>query len=110
MQAGVAPVAAREAYMVAFHAAQAALLDRRGDVPRTHSGVHGEFGRLAKEEPRLGRDLSRFLSKAYELKDIADYGVGSTIEASMAQAAIHDAERFLAAVELLLSGGRAPAG
>jgi uncharacterized protein (UPF0332 family) len=45
--AGVAEVAAREAYMAAFHAAQAYLADKRDRVPKTHAGVHGAFGQLA---------------------------------------------------------------
>src|SRR5690348_15234721 len=70
LDAGVAPVAAGEAYMAAFHAAQALIFERQGDVPRTHSGVHGAFGRLAKDEPRLGPRYGKLLPDAYEQGDL----------------------------------------
>jgi uncharacterized protein (UPF0332 family) len=105
MQAGVPDVAAREAYMASFHAAQALIFERQGKSPRTHSGVHGAFGRLAKAEPGLGRASGKFLPNAYELKDIADYSTDRTVEADEAEA-IRDAAEFLAAVEAVL--GAAP--
>jgi uncharacterized protein (UPF0332 family) len=106
MQAGVPDVAAREAYMASFHAAQAFLFERRGKVPRTHSGVHSVFGQLAKGEPGLGRMFGRFLPNAYELKDIADYRTDRTVEPEQADAALRDAAEFLAAVVAVL--GAAP--
>jgi uncharacterized protein (UPF0332 family) len=106
MRAGVPDVAAREAYMTSFHAAQALIFERRGKVPRTHSGVHGIFGQLAKGEPGLDRALGRFLPNAYELKDIADYSTDRTVEPDEAEAAIRDAAEFLGAVEAVL--GAAP--
>jgi uncharacterized protein (UPF0332 family) len=55
-------VAAREAYMAAFHAAQACLFERDGRAPKTHSGVHAAFGLLAAGEAGLGRRLGSFLA------------------------------------------------
>jgi hypothetical protein len=45
--------AGRAAYLAAFHAAQALIFERGGKVPKTHHGVHAQFSRLAKNEPRI---------------------------------------------------------
>jgi uncharacterized protein (UPF0332 family) len=46
--------AGRNAYLAAFHAAQALIFERSGKVAKTHRGVHAEFNRLVK-----GRDADR---------------------------------------------------
>jgi uncharacterized protein (UPF0332 family) len=46
-------VAAREAYYAAYHAAEAYIFEQTGKVATTHRGVRGEFGRLARCEPRI---------------------------------------------------------
>ena len=80
-------VAAREAYMAAFHAAQACLFERDGRAPKTHSGVHAAFGQLAAREPGLGRRLGSFLPRAYNLKDISNYSTTRTVSEAQAGAA-----------------------
>ena len=70
--AGVGEDAGRDAYLASFHAAQALILARSGKIVKTHRGVHRLFSQLAKNEPEL-REFARFLSQAYNLKDIADY-------------------------------------
>ena len=102
--ADVPRVAAREAYMAAFHAAQGILFERTGRVHKTHSGVHAAFGRLAKAEPMLGVDLGRFLAQSYDLKDAADYRLAPMITADMAEEAIRKAKHFVARVEAVLGG------
>ena len=94
-RAGAEESAAREAYLAAFHGAQALIRQRLGKVPRTHRGVHGTFHRLADEDPALGPELGRFLARAYQLKDIADYSTTQTITAA-------EAGRFVAAVDKAL--------
>ena len=103
--AGVGEDAGRDAYMAAFHAAQALILARFGRVVKTHRGVHRLFSQLAKNETRL-REFSRFLSQAYNLKDIADYELGpeAAVPLDRASAAIDRAERFVdRAAEILRS-------
>ena len=103
--AGVGEDAGRDAYMAAFHAAQALILARFGRVVKTHRGVHRLFSQLAKNETRL-RAFSRFLSQAYNLKDIADYELGpeAAVPLDRASAAIDMAERFVdRAAEILKS-------
>jgi uncharacterized protein (UPF0332 family) len=66
--AGVGEDAGRDAYLAAFHAAQALIVARSGKVVKTHRGVHRLFAQLAKNEARL-REFSCFLSRAYNLKE-----------------------------------------
>lgn len=96
-------VAAREAYMAAFHAAQAVLFERVGQVPKTHSGLHGAFGRVARAEFGLGRDLGRIFAEAYEFKDIADYRIERTISNEAALEAIARSETMVERVTRFLS-------
>ena len=101
-------VAAREAYYAAYHAAEAYIFEQTGKVAITHRGVRGEFGRLARREPRIGRELTRFLATAYQLKATADYGIGpavAPISADQATAAIAIARRFIDTVTQLLPPG-----
>lgn len=99
-------IAAREAYLAVFHAAEAYIFELTGKVAKTHRGVRSEFTRLARNEPRIGRDLTTFLGTAYQFKAIADYAVGSAntpISAEEAIAAIRVAERFIDAVSGILA-------
>jgi len=53
LEADVPDVAAREAYLAAFHAAQALVVERTRREAKTHKGVHTEFARLTRREPRM---------------------------------------------------------
>ena len=96
LNAGVGEDAGRDAYLACFHAAQALILQRSGKVAKTHRGAQRLFSQLAKSEPEL-REFARFLSQAYNLKDIADYELGATaiVPLDRAGAAIDTAERFI---------------
>jgi uncharacterized protein (UPF0332 family) len=99
-------IAAREAYLAAFHAAEAYIFEQTGKVAKTHRGVRGEFARLARNEPRIGRDLTTFLGTAYQFKTIADYSVGpaaTPISAEEATAALDTARRFIDTISQVLS-------
>lgn len=106
--------AAREAYMASFYAAQAYIFERTGKVSKTHHGVQTEFFRLTKEDPRADQELRRFLSRSYEYKSIADYGMGSEAVTSATEAAdaVAMARLFLAhfrsVVPLPAAGGDKP--
>jgi uncharacterized protein (UPF0332 family) len=99
-------IVAREAYLAVFHAAEAYLFERSGKPAKTHRGLRGEFGRLARNDPRIDREFLTFLVEAYEYKSTADYGVGSTsrpITAEDARSALETAERFLDCIAGLMS-------
>lgn len=98
-------VAAREAYLAAFSAAMAYIAALTGKIVKTHSGTRSEFNRLARAEARIPRDLVRFLASSYQLKTVADYGIGDamdTVSASEAAAAIETADRFIACIAVLI--------
>lgn len=95
-------VAAREAYMAAFHAAQATIFERAGRVVKTHKGVHSTFASIAKGDPLLGAGLGRFLTNAYKYKDTADYRPRSAITAASAAEAIAGARHLLERVKAAL--------
>jgi uncharacterized protein (UPF0332 family) len=67
--------------------------------------VHAQFARLTRDELRLGSELRQFLAQAYDLKSIADYGLGPDTDVPLdrASAAIDTAERFVNRVMQLLS-------
>lgn len=97
-------VGAREAYLAAYHAAEALVFERTGKIAKTHRGVRTEFLRLTRTERLIERPLLEFLARAYELKAMADYGTGAeaVIPVETAKAAFETARRFLEVVEFLL--------
>ena len=101
----LAEAAGRAAYLAAFHAAQALIFERIGKVPKTHHGVHAQFSRLARNEPRIGIELPRFLSQAYDFKTVADYEIGpdATVPLLEAISAIEAAQRFIDRIVELLN-------
>ena len=76
LTAQVGEDAARNAYLAAFHAAQALIAEQTGKDAKTHKGVHAQFARLTRDEPRVDAQLRRFLPQAYDMKSAADYGLG----------------------------------
>jgi uncharacterized protein (UPF0332 family) len=101
---GLNDAAGRAAYLAGFHAAQALISERTGRAVKTHKGVHAEFHRLTKDDPRLPDELRTFLSQTYNLKAVADYETGPGVEVSAEQAAkaLERSRRFVAHLESLL--------
>lgn len=97
-------IAGREAYLAAYHAAQALILDRTGRIARTHKGARTLLAEMARADTALA-PLVMFLARAYELKSLADYGVGpeAQVSADAAQAAITTAGALLDQVAALLA-------
>lgn len=54
-------VAGREAYLAAFHAAQALIHDRTGQVAKTHRGVRVGFLMLTRDSGTIDLELREFL-------------------------------------------------
>jgi len=105
LAAGVAEDAARDAYLAAFHAAQALIAERTSRRVKTHRGVHVQFARLTKDEARLDPELRRFLPHTYDMKAIADYetGPGAVIPPEQVETAIETAARFVECIAELLA-------
>jgi uncharacterized protein (UPF0332 family) len=96
--------AGRTAYLAGFHAVQALIIEISGHIYKSHSGVHGEFSRLVKEEPHVDGELRAFLGRTYSFKAIADYETGPVahISAENAREAIDWARRFIECVAGLM--------
>lgn len=96
--------AGRNAYLAGFHIAQALIYERLGRIMKTHNGVQAEFLRLTKDDIRIDSDLRLFLSRAYNLKAIADYetGPGSEISHERAAEAVKTGKRFVAEIAVLI--------
>jgi uncharacterized protein (UPF0332 family) len=97
--------AGRSAYLAAFHAAQAFILDRSGRVAKTHKGVHVQFAKFAAEEPRIDIELRRFLQRAFNLKAVADYEMGpdAVVPLERAAAALDTASRLVDCIAEIVS-------
>jgi uncharacterized protein (UPF0332 family) len=106
--ANIPEVAAREAYYAAFHAAECYIFEQTGNVAKTHKGVHGEFSRLAKDDPQVSKDLLPFLSQAYNYKSLYGYEVGplAKIYAGDALDTIQKATRFVDCIAARLQAGK----
>jgi uncharacterized protein (UPF0332 family) len=103
--AEVPDVAAREAYLAVYHAAEAYIFELTGKAVKTHRGIRSQFNRLAQDEPRIGSQLLTFFAEGYKFKAIADYGIGpaiETISAEDATSAIDTAARFIDSITQLL--------
>ncbi len=87
MGAGLNDDAGRAAYLAGLHAAQAFIFETTRRVYRRHSGVQREFSRLVRDDPRIDVGLRTLLSRAYQLRAIADYltGPGSHVAADTAR-------------------------
>jgi uncharacterized protein (UPF0332 family) len=96
--------AGRNAYLAAFHAAQALIFERTGKCAKTHQGVQSEFHRLAKTECAMDRTFPAFLSQVYNLKAVADYELGpdAEIPAERSAAVIETAGRFVDCIAVLI--------
>jgi uncharacterized protein (UPF0332 family) len=73
------------------------IAERTGKDAKTHKGVRAQFARLTRNYPRLGLERRQFLAQAYDIKSIADYGLGPipTCRSTAPAAAIDAAEQFV---------------
>ena len=97
--------AGRAAYLACFHAEQALLFEREERVVKTHNGVHTEWQRLTREDEEVDKDLRGLLSRSFQLKVTADYGLDplDRVTADQASTAITAAARFIALIEAKLA-------
>jgi uncharacterized protein (UPF0332 family) len=99
-------MAGREAYLAAFHAAEAYIFELSGKTPKTHRGVRTLFNELARDDARIPHECAEFLSDGYDLKTVADYGIGlatPTIYPDDAAEALEKAERMIGAITTRLA-------
>jgi uncharacterized protein (UPF0332 family) len=96
--------AAHGAYLAAYHAAQAYIVDHVGRAAKTHAGAHTQFAQLAMHEVRVSEEFRSFLPKAFRLKAVVDYEFGDDAEIPVprAEAAVETAGRFIALLSHIL--------
>jgi uncharacterized protein (UPF0332 family) len=85
------------AYFAAFYAAEAALSEL-GESRSKNSGVISAFGRRVVKDGGFDPATGKLLKDLFEARNEADYMMVD-IDVSEAEASIHDAERFVDAVE-----------
>ncbi len=99
---GYTEVAAREAYMAGLNAARAIIFELTGEAPKTHSGARKQLSRLVHEGLSLDPECLRFLATGFDQKTDADYGPRTPLSHDVAEAAVANARRFLAAARRVL--------
>ncbi len=72
LEAGDGAAAVNRSYYAMYHAARAMLMSAGVEVPRTHSGLVGEFSRRFVESGILPKHLGRDLNKVEEQRRYAD--------------------------------------
>ena len=95
--------AVNRAYYCMYNAARALLLTM--DIsPKTHKGLIAKFGQEFMKMEKEARDYATILSKAEDLREIADYGIYKEISRELAESTVDDAERFLEKIREVLRG------
>ena len=111
LDAGDTDGATNRAYYAMFDAAIAALVWAGTDVgqsaPKTHSGLIASFGQNLVKTEKLPAEFGRALNRVQELRLTADY-LAEPVSLDKAQWAIHEADRFVAAVAGLLLQPKPP--
>lgn len=92
------------AYYCMYHAAKALLLTKNIS-PRTHRGMIQKFGEEFVITEKISKEYSSMLSKAEDLREIADYDVVRKFTNEEAEAVVMDAEKFLGRVSEFLKEG-----
>lgn len=99
--------AANRTYYAAFDAARAALATT-GEAPRSHMGVKRRFALHFVRTGRISAEVARALGSAEELRLLADYDEGATIEADDVRAVRAAVEGFIEAVEAVIGSEHPP--
>jgi uncharacterized protein (UPF0332 family)/predicted nucleotidyltransferase len=97
------PIASREAYTAALHAARAVVFESKGALPKTHDGTADLFFLAVRNMRAFNPDVSAILGRGLKLKLIVDYGDRDEVGEEDGRAALDLAERFMAMCQRLLA-------
>jgi uncharacterized protein (UPF0332 family) len=96
LDAGDADFAASRAYYGYFYVAEGLLLSEGLRYSR-HGQVVAQYGRHFASEGRLNRRYHRFLGRAFELRQLADYATEVDVDPTVVSELIEVGEEFLEA-------------
>jgi uncharacterized protein (UPF0332 family) len=94
--------AANRLYYACYYAASA-LLIKNGYIAQTHSGVISILGRYFIFKGVISKELGRFYTKIFELRQTGDYSDWAIIESTDVHPLVESAEEFIYTVEKLTS-------
>lgn len=89
------------AYYAIFHAARAALINKRLN-PITHKGVKSMFALHFVKTGLVEKEYQKILVDAKELREDSDYEEKAIITQEKAEKVVADAQRFIERIEQLL--------
>jgi len=89
-------------YYAAFYAACAALLDRRHQTFRKHSGVRAAFHRSFVKTGLIGIEWGRFYDHLFEDRQEADYVALVSFEPEYVETLLAQCATFLAKLRLVI--------
>jgi predicted nucleotidyltransferase len=103
-------VVAREAYAAVLRATRAIVLDRTDRVVTKDVRLRTEIGRLASDDPLVGREFAMFLADWFDVAVLADYVTDrrGDVTRETAERALATATRLVAHAEWLLSQPEPP--
>ena len=98
-------VAAKEAYLAAYHAAHAFIFEKTGKVIKTQGGMRTMFALLSRDDPRIDPGMLATLGRAYKFNEIADYATGArnSVTPEESRDIIDLARDFINRITVLLS-------
>ena len=96
LDSGDADFAASRAYYGYFYVAEGLLLSEGLRYSR-HGQVVAQYGRRFASTDRLDRRYHRFLSRAFDLRQLADYSAEVDVDPAVVSELIEVGETFLAA-------------
>lgn len=91
-----------EAYNAAELAVKALMLWDGHDIPGSHGGIVGEFGRLYALTGKVEKPLGRALSLALEKRNRARYDARAEVKEDEARAALETAEKLIEEAKRIL--------
>lgn len=95
--------AVSRAYYSVYYASKA-LLSIKGIQTKTHTGLASKIGELAIEGV-IEAEYGKILSKARDMRGIADYGMYKEFSVDEVESLIGDAERFLDRIKRAIKEG-----
>jgi len=106
-QKGILRRSVNSAYYAMFYAVMALLVIKKKETSR-HGGAIGLFDREFVKENIFSKDFSRWLHRAFDLRQRCDYEAQFNISPDETQATLEAAEKFVAEVKSVITSMMPP--